>query len=330
MVTAAEPILIRPLTPGDDAPVLDLIARGLQPPGVPYTPAFWGWKHRDNPFGPSWGLVAEAGERVVGLRLFLKWRWRTAEGEVLAARAVDTVTDPAYRRHRLFTRLTLEGLELLRKDGVAFVFNTPNRASRPGYLKMGWEVVCRVPLWVRPVLPRSHGDPETLFAQAGAAPTSLEGKSPLPPAATDHPRCWSRAPVPHYLAWRYARCPALAYRVFWARGDSCPAAVVARLRPGRPPAVVVTELLAELTRDGRRGAGRALGEVLGTASRLGIPLVVAVAQTGTLAARVLARKAFLPVPGLGPVFTVRPLLQVTPDPRRWRSWAPSAGDLELF
>lgn len=330
MARTADPVLIRPLEEADRGEVLDLIARGLRPVGVAYTHEFLNWKHVANPFGVSWGLGAVVGGKLVGLRLFLRWRWKARDREVLAARAVDTVTDPAYRRHRLFTRLTLEGLEVLQKDGVTLVFNTPNRASRPGYLKMGWEVVCRVPLWVRPVLPRRHGDQEALFAQAGTAPASLEGNSPPPPAATDHPWCWSRAPVPHYLAWRYARCPALNYRVFWAQVSSSPAAVVARFRPGPPPAVVVTELLAAPTRDGRRAAGRALGEVLGTASRLGIPLVVAVAQTGTVAARVLARKAFLPVPGLGPVFTVRPLREVTPDPRSWRSWAPSAGDLELF
>ena len=30
------------------------------------------------------------------------------------------------------------------------MFNTPNDQSRPGYLKMGWQVVGRVPIGVRP------------------------------------------------------------------------------------------------------------------------------------------------------------------------------------
>ena len=38
-------------------------------------------------------------------------------------------------------------------EGVDFVFNTPNDKSRPGYLKMGWEEVGRVPITVRPRSP---------------------------------------------------------------------------------------------------------------------------------------------------------------------------------
>ncbi len=34
-------------------------------------------------------------------------------------------------------------------DGVDVVFNTPNDQSRPGYLKMGWSEVGRVPVAVR-------------------------------------------------------------------------------------------------------------------------------------------------------------------------------------
>jgi hypothetical protein len=44
--------------------------------------------------------------------------------------------------------LTVHGVAHLVSDGIAWVFNTPNDASRPGYLKMGWSVVGRLPVAV--------------------------------------------------------------------------------------------------------------------------------------------------------------------------------------
>ena len=45
----------------------------------------------------------------------------------------------------MFTKLTMHGLAAMQADGVDFVFNTPNSQSRPGYLKMGWREVGRLP-----------------------------------------------------------------------------------------------------------------------------------------------------------------------------------------
>ena len=45
----------------------------------------------------------------------------------------------------------MHAIDEVRADGVDFVFNTPNDKSRPGYLKMGWREVGRLPVAVRPV-----------------------------------------------------------------------------------------------------------------------------------------------------------------------------------
>jgi GNAT superfamily N-acetyltransferase len=63
--------------------------------------------------------------------------------------------DPDYQGRGIFTRLTLHAIDELAREGVAFVFNTPNDQSRPGYLKMGWEVVGQLPTLVRPTRWRS-------------------------------------------------------------------------------------------------------------------------------------------------------------------------------
>ena len=60
--------------------------------------------------------------------------------------AVDTATDPEHHGRGIFRALTTQGVERLADDGVAWVFNTPNDASRPGYLKMGWTAIGALPV----------------------------------------------------------------------------------------------------------------------------------------------------------------------------------------
>ena len=56
---------------------------------------------------------------------------------------------PAHQGRGIFRRLTMTAVEELTAEGVDFVFNTPNDNSRPGYLRMGWSTVGRLPLVAR-------------------------------------------------------------------------------------------------------------------------------------------------------------------------------------
>ena len=49
----------------------------------------------------------------------------------------------------------MQGVEEMTAEGVDVVFNTPNTQSRPGYLKMGWIDVGRLPVAARPTGLRS-------------------------------------------------------------------------------------------------------------------------------------------------------------------------------
>ena len=82
-------------------------------------------------------------------RVLMRWEFVEHGRVVHAVRAVDTATHPDYQGRGIFTRLTLHALDELRHE-IDFVFNTPNDQSRPGYLKMGWQVVGRLPTAVRP------------------------------------------------------------------------------------------------------------------------------------------------------------------------------------
>jgi GNAT superfamily N-acetyltransferase len=141
---------IREATPDDRPAILALCRASLDWGDDPLFERLFSWKHDQNAFGPSYLWVATDGARIVGLRAFMRWEF-VRGGEVLhAVRAVDTATHPDYQGKGLFTAMTMHGLEVVEDDGVDFVFNTPNDKSRPGYLKMGWQSVGRIPISVKP------------------------------------------------------------------------------------------------------------------------------------------------------------------------------------
>jgi GNAT superfamily N-acetyltransferase len=149
---AVPDIEIRPYDDhADEAAVLELLAVSLGKRLDERYRAFFRWKHHENPFGGSFMWVAEQEGSVVGFRAFMRWRFVDPGGDVVeAVRAVDTATHPDAQGRGIFRRLTLHGLDEMRAEGIAFVFNTPNDQSRPGYLKMGWHVEAQVPMKVRP------------------------------------------------------------------------------------------------------------------------------------------------------------------------------------
>ena len=140
---------IREATPADRQAILELCRSSLGWSDDPRFDELFSWKHDQNAFGPSYMWVATDGNKVVGLRAFMRWEF-VRGGEILrAVRAVDTATHPDYQGKGLFTAMTLHGLDIVKDDGIDFVFNTPNDKSRPGYLKMGWQEAGRLLVAVR-------------------------------------------------------------------------------------------------------------------------------------------------------------------------------------
>lgn len=341
----AEPELtVRRARPEDRPALLDLVQVCLGPGSVPRSAAFWRWKHEANPFGPSPILLAEAEGRIVGLRAFLRWTWRSGDREVPAVRAVDTATHPDWRGRGVFSRLTRQLLEQMTEEGVAFVFNTPNRASGAGYRKLGWQTVGRAPLlaharhpagaaarWLRssratPALPGLSAFPRA--ADLLAAPRLEELLETLEPDAHD---LRYRTPLGRrYLDWRYGAVPGIEYRALWSDRPGAPAAVVFRGRTRRGlREVVVTEILTPPREDGEREATRLLRQVAQTAVT---DHVVAVASASTPERRALRVAGFVPLPLVGPRLVVRtlPARASLADPARASAWRLSAGALEVF
>ncbi|HEX8770316.1 MAG TPA: GNAT family N-acetyltransferase [Acidimicrobiales bacterium] len=202
---------------------------------------FFSWKHRENPFGPSVGWVAVDGPEIVAFRTFMRWEFLRGRELVRAVRAVDTATHPDYQGQGLFTRLTKIGIGELRNQGVSFVFNTPNDKSRPGYLKMGWQVVGRLPVDVRlrslsslrrVLTSRVPAEKWSDDLRAGAPAADVLADTPTVEAllgTTSPPVGLSTRRSPAFLSWRYGFAP-LGYSVLRAGASTVDGIAIFRLR----------------------------------------------------------------------------------------------------
>jgi GNAT superfamily N-acetyltransferase len=311
------PIEVRRATPDDAEPVLEMLAVALGWGSDPIVAQLFAWKHSESIFGPSPAWVATSEGRVVGYRTFMRWTFLWAGEPVEAVRAVDTATHPDFRGRGLFRLLTTRAVEDLRDEGVGFVFNTPNDQSRPGYLKMGWQVVGRLPVAAQASGPGGllrmtrARQPAELWSQpttVGVDPVEFFGSAQAPTLQQgDDGALRTRRHQP-YLAWRYGFMP-LHYRV-WC-DDRSGSALVFRLR--------------------RRGAATelALLEAFGTAGLRAVNRLLAATGADYAIGLAAARpRAGLPLPNQGPLLTWRALARTDCPPLE--QWHLSLGDVELF
>ena len=320
-------LTLRRATPADRAGILELLAVSLGREADPRYDALFAWKHEENAFGPSPAWVATDGERLAGFRVLMRWEFVRPAGEVVrAVRAVDTATHPDFQGQGIFTKLTLQAIDELRDD-VAFVFNTPNDQSRPGYLKMGWEVVGRLPTAVRPIgltgIPRiatARVPAERWSSPSDAGEAAVDVLRDVPalerlvaslPAPTGMRTNLSAA----FLQWRY-RTPLLAYRAVVAPGGLDDGVAIFRIRA--------------------RGSAReaALGAVIarGGDRRISAHLTRAVARAADadyvirLGGGLVTPGGMVRLPGQGPLLTWRAVGESSPP----EHWDLSLGDIELF
>jgi hypothetical protein len=329
-------IAIRPYSEADEPAVLELLHASLGPgPVGERNPEFFRWKHKANPFGPSYMLVAEVAGRIVGLRSFMRWRFVSDGRVVRAVRAVDTATHPEFQRMGIFSRLTKQAVEDLRLQ-TDLVFNTPNSRSGPGYLKLGWHRVGRVTVSVHVRRPirfigrlRSMGDPSSDIS----IPVDLESardcladvdalSSLLEEAAAPTGQLATQKDLT-FLRWRYGGTALLDYRaVRELRHGRLEGLAILRVRPrGRLWECSIVDLIA------RRGDTRTVIRLL---QRAAAAAPVDYAVTRVASGWDAARAGYVPTPG--PLtLVVNPLRgKILPDPTVRRSWALTLGDLEVF
>lgn len=313
---------------------------------------YWQWKHCSNPAGESIGYLAEASDpaQVVGVRAFMRWQMLGPEGDTYSCvRAVDTVTDPAFRGQGIFSKLTQLSLSEAEAKGVALVFNTPNANSAPGYLKMGWQVVGKMPLYIKPLsymrLAAGVLNRNRRSARGAAAEERDFGIADLPdwPAASEFPgfaammeshegaRCSSGLRTQRnqeYLAWRYGLHPHVRYRIYCLEEQGRPvAAAVVRpnIRYGLKE-LVLTELWAKNA--DHQLMQRCLAELI---KRVDADYLIAHGAASSPELAVLKKRGFLRAPKQGMTLYARPVsLKTLGTLGDTCGWDLSLGDLELF
>lgn len=309
---------IRDVADGDRPAINALLRQALGVGDDPRYERFLEWKHRANPFGCSFEWVATIDGAIVGYRSFLRWELVAGAEVRNAVRAVDTATDPDHHGKGIFKALTLHGVAQLATHDVAWVFNTPNDASRPGYLKMGWSVVGKLPVAVTARSPRAlrhvrrarqaaerWSEPCTEFAPAVEV---IEGIAGNDNTRVDEAR-WSTNRTMPFLRWRYG-FDDLHYRGVEVGG----AAVVFRVRRRGP---LREALIADVVGDPQRPL------------RLGSVARRILRATGAdLAVMSGPRRPRTALPLSGPQLTWRPITdQRVPTIQQL---AFCGGDMELF
>ena len=250
--------------------------------GAGFDEPWFDWKHRRNPVSPSPGWVAVDDEGVIGVRLFLPWRFARERNTLRALRPCDTVTVVRARGRKVFQALTTHAL---REVGRAadLIFNTPNSQSLPGYLKMGFSPWTAVRQYV--------GVAPIRRAALIRDRTALPGQLSRGAMSTVADRA--------FLEWRYEQIPHRTYEVAALANASAPAGAIYRMRAWRGIRLLV---LAEVW-----GEGRDLRALLGAlAWQERAPLL-----------RIAAGKTFLPLlraEGKATTVTHKPLTPTSPLP----------------
>ncbi|MDR7129679.1 N-acetylglutamate synthase-like GNAT family acetyltransferase [Algoriphagus sp. 4150] len=198
---------IRKANSGDLPSIVDLLKTSLGESLIPKSEELWNWKHIANPFGASPVLVAEDGDMICGVRVFLRWEFRQGKQLFNVCRAVDTAIHPDHQGKGLFKNLTLSLIDELKEEGVDLIYNTPNSASAPGYMKMGWENWGKLPLKIHFNL--SLGKSGNLsHSSHWSGIASLIDK--IEKLYFDSHSIRTNL-VSGYLQWRYAACPLFPY-----------------------------------------------------------------------------------------------------------------------
>lgn len=139
------------------------------------------WKYTDNIYGDSYIVLAYHKDKAIGARAF----WRNDIDDNLSYQPCDTAVLKEFRGMGIFTKMTLIALE---NTKGAFIYNYPNENSRPGYLKLGWNInKC---FYLKPVLNKSKLKNESKY---------IEGD---------------------YLVWKFGKSPINKYFYYKKNGES--------------------------------------------------------------------------------------------------------------
>lgn len=322
---------IRPATEADIPIIVSLLKVSLGESLLPKSEQYWKWKHVNNPFGRSPVLLAFEGGTLIGVRAFMRWSWQQNTVRFSSLRAVDTATHPDYQGKGVFSKLTKGLVKECLGSGDAFIFNSPNKKSMPGYLKMGWKLAGRLPIRVQLKRPMSflwnltsRNSPDSRECDPVSIQKLLEHPGLSELLSADHSRknYISTRHTLETLRWRYADVPLVKYAAIFTQSQGeLNTAVIYRLKSFS----IGTEMRITDVFCKTGTIEDLIKKQIAQAAALSAVHFV----TGPASSRGLLTPASVCLP-IGPLVTVRELNVPTDELIQFRNWSPSIGDIELF
>ncbi|MGZ5190016.1 MAG: GNAT family N-acetyltransferase [Flavisolibacter sp.] len=329
---------LRSATPEDRPAIVELLRKSLGESSIPKSELLWQWKHEKNPFGPSHILLAEEKNTLLGLRAFLQWEWSWKGKIYKSIRAVDTATHPDHQGKGIFKKLTLQQIELSKQRGVSFVFNTPNDQSKPGYLKMGWIELGKLPLKLKLLRPLSLAYSRIFKEKSSKVENQQPSHDNWAPAILNLVNDLSGKSdqlstrlSPEYISWRYEKNPLFNYNYFT---DSKTFLIISRIKShsfAQELRIVEIILLNSLA-DHKKTNAEIRKQVLQFCKSNTIDFISISGLEYLLHKDCLKWMGLIPIRALGPDITLRDLNMNDkfPELLNMNNWAYSLGDLELF
>ena len=293
---------------------------------LPKSAAYFTWKHIENPFGRSKILLAKENDEIIGVRAFMYWNWVCGEEVIKTVRAVDTSTLPTHQGKGIFKKLTLQAVDECTKEGTEFVFNSPNKISIIGYLKMGWYENGKMPIYINAgsLLPRIFSektiDKLLLNYAMHTGLEHLDSNWKLKNSTTQFHTGINKA----FLKWRYQDCPVASYGAVIVTGSF---GIVFRLKKvNKFIELRICELWTEKS-DGAKQAKQAYKKLIRN-------IRPAVVTCGISPLFQNKKKTPLGLFGpfkKGPTITLKTLENQQLDSfNHFKKWNPSMGSIELF
>ncbi len=312
---------IRKATEKDIPEIVGVLKASLGEKDLALSEEIWRYKHVLNPFGRSIVLIAEEDKKIVGVRAFMRWQWYNGDKMFSCFRAVDTATHPDYQGKGIFKKLTLKALELAKEERAAFIFNTPNEKSRPGYLKMGWKIAGKIQVGISPAfnsfwkLKKNIPDYDINYQTSNVEIEKLCKEWNMELIGK---KIFTKKSV-NYLKWRYENNPLKKYEVFAA--SSFYMAGYIKYHKG------IKELrIVECIYTGDVANKEIHKNIRRWSSKFG-------AQVISYSPKIVKLKAPAIKGNFGPISTVREIT-LSPDEKDicflTENWCYSLGDLELF
>jgi GNAT superfamily N-acetyltransferase len=101
---------------------------------------------------PSYEYVARDEAGMAGYYAALPYEYAVSGERFRCGMVCDVMTAPRLRGRGVFTKLGAYSLDELARAGVDFVSGYPRRAAViPGHLKVGWQIACKLPLYMLPL-----------------------------------------------------------------------------------------------------------------------------------------------------------------------------------